>query len=121
MNHYSTLSTSSVVTPNQQQQQEEEDSKIVIDSKDKVSLPSPEPFVTLYEWLIFSWISPLIEKGKIKKLGYRDIWSLPFEMSSVGIRETSPGSKKYGTYFSLSPSLRECLKKGDFKELTQDV
>ncbi|GAA6016442.1 hypothetical protein JCM11491_002414 [Sporobolomyces phaffii] len=64
-----------------------------VDSKDKVYLPSPEPRVTLFQWVVFSWIGPLIAKGKAKKLGYGDVWQLPFEMSSVGIRETSPGKR----------------------------
>ncbi|GAA5937761.1 uncharacterized protein JCM15063_002109 [Sporobolomyces koalae] len=71
----------------------EGDSVEVIDSKDKVHLPSPEPHVTLFEWVVFSWIGPLIAKGKSKKLGYSDVWQLPFEMSSVGIRATSPGKR----------------------------
>jgi hypothetical protein len=66
-----------------------------LDSLDRVYLESPEPSVSLYEWLIFSWIGPLIEKGQSKKLGYRDLWKLPFEMSSKGIRKTkNPGSSR---------------------------
>ncbi|GAA6059991.1 hypothetical protein JCM10212_001149 [Sporobolomyces blumeae] len=63
------------------------------DSKDKVYLPSPEPQVSLFQWIVFSWIGPLIQKGRTKKLGYGDVWQLPFEMSSVGIRDTSPGKR----------------------------
>jgi len=80
---------------------EEEDSEAPsMDSKDRVSLPSPEPQVTLFQWVVFSWIGPLIALGKSKKLGFRDVWKLPFEMSSEGIRVTSPGKR-----FSLSLSL----------------
>jgi len=73
-----------------------------MDSKDRVSLPSPEPQVTLFQWVVFSWIGPLIALGKSKKLGYRDVWKLPFEMSSEGIRVTSPGKR---LVFPLSLSL----------------
>lgn len=74
------------------------------DSKDKVVLASPEPHVTLFEWIVFSWIGPLIEKGRRKKLGYGDVWQLPFEMSSEGIRETSPGKRLVHNRHHLSSS-----------------
>ncbi|GAA5957716.1 hypothetical protein JCM3765_003743 [Sporobolomyces pararoseus] len=103
MNDHSSSSNSSTIPTQgqrregEEEEEEEQGSKVLTTTtttKDKVILPSPEPFVTLYEWLIFSWISPLIRKGENKKLSYGDIWSLPFEMSSIGIRETSPASTK---------------------------
>ncbi|CEQ40039.1 SPOSA6832_01630 [Sporobolomyces salmonicolor] len=63
------------------------------DSKETVHLPSPESEVTLGSWIIFSWIGPLIDLGKKKRLGYGDVWSLPYEMSLEGTRATSPGRK----------------------------
>ncbi|GAA5873644.1 hypothetical protein JCM1840_002987 [Sporobolomyces johnsonii] len=63
------------------------------DSKETVHLPSPEPEVTLGSWIIFSWIGPLIDLGKKKRLGYGDVWKLPYEMSLEGTRATSPGQK----------------------------
>ncbi|GAA5886210.1 hypothetical protein JCM16303_004461 [Sporobolomyces ruberrimus] len=71
----------------------EEQQEPLLDSESKVTLPSPEPHVSLFEWISFSWISPLIKQGQVKKMGYGDVWSLPREMSSRGIRETSPGER----------------------------
>ncbi|GAA5902673.1 uncharacterized protein JCM6883_007204 [Sporobolomyces salmoneus] len=87
---YSSLPTEE---PLSQAEAEQDEDSIPVDSKDRVTIPSPEPHVTLFEWIVFSWIGPLIKKGQSKKLGYKDVWDLPFEMSSRGIRETSPGKR----------------------------
>lgn len=88
-----TSSPEEVAEGQEEEEEEEEAPSMVVDSKDRVSLPSPEPQVTLFQWVVFSWIGPLIALGKTKKLGYRDVWKLPFEMSSEGIRVTSPGKR----------------------------
>ncbi|GAA5820282.1 hypothetical protein JCM11251_005555 [Rhodosporidiobolus azoricus] len=56
------------------------------DTKDEIVLESPESKVTLGSWVIFSWVGGLIERGKQAKLGYRDVWRLPFTMQSVGVK-----------------------------------
>ncbi|KAJ7590252.1 multidrug resistance-associated ABC transporter [Mycena floridula] len=43
---------------------------------------SPEDYTTLWQWIIFSWIYPLIEKGRDKTLGDKDIWPLSITMQS---------------------------------------
>ncbi|GAA5917290.1 hypothetical protein JCM6882_004151 [Rhodosporidiobolus microsporus] len=61
----------------------------VDDAKDVIVLDSPEQAVTLGSWVIFSWVGGLIERGKKAKLGYRDVWRLPFTMQSVGVKASS--------------------------------
>ncbi|GAA6013875.1 hypothetical protein JCM10207_008220 [Rhodosporidiobolus poonsookiae] len=55
------------------------------DAKDEIVLDSPEHEVTLGSWLVFRWVSALVERGKENKLGYRDVWRLPETMQSSGV------------------------------------
>ncbi|KAJ7592171.1 hypothetical protein C8J56DRAFT_932695 [Mycena floridula] len=43
---------------------------------------SPEDYTTLWQWMIFSWVYPLIEKGRDTTLGGKDVWPLSITMQS---------------------------------------
>ncbi|KAK4706065.1 hypothetical protein P7C70_g135, partial [Phenoliferia sp. Uapishka_3] len=65
------------------------------EAKNRITLPSPEPTVTVLSWFTFSWVAPLIEKGNQKgRLEYRDVWALPGTMSSLGVRTSSRATKR---------------------------
>ncbi|KAM0747040.1 P-loop containing nucleoside triphosphate hydrolase protein [Meredithblackwellia eburnea MCA 4105] len=66
-------------------------SEIVMESsiEARVTAPSPEPYVSLFAWISFSWVSPLIKAGSEKKLGYEDVWKLQSTMASENVRESA--------------------------------
>ncbi|KIK63814.1 hypothetical protein GYMLUDRAFT_40900 [Collybiopsis luxurians FD-317 M1] len=37
---------------------------------------SPEDYTTLFSWITFTWVYPLIKKGKVTTLDEKDVWSL---------------------------------------------
>jgi hypothetical protein len=55
------------------------------DDQDAITLPSPEGDVTLFSWIIFSWVRPIMELGQKARLDYADVWKLPSNMSSEGV------------------------------------
>ncbi|KAM0786024.1 hypothetical protein ACM66B_006839 [Microbotryomycetes sp. NB124-2] len=57
------------------------------DEKDAITMRSPEEDVTLGEWIVFSWVAPIIKRGQEHKLGYADVWQLPSTMSASDVRE----------------------------------
>ncbi|KAI8051599.1 hypothetical protein BDF22DRAFT_777181 [Syncephalis plumigaleata] len=48
-------------------------------------LMSLEISASLYEWMSFSWISPLMTKGAKRTLGSSDLWELPYDDQAVAI------------------------------------
>ncbi|KAK4048522.1 hypothetical protein OIV83_004690 [Microbotryomycetes sp. JL201] len=59
----------------------------VKDDKDIITMRSPEENVTLGEWIVFSWVAPIIKRGQQHKLGYADVWQLPNTMSARDVRK----------------------------------
>ncbi|KAJ7062906.1 hypothetical protein C8F01DRAFT_986153 [Mycena amicta] len=43
---------------------------------------SPEDYVTLYQWITFSWVYPLVKKGTYTTLNEKDVWSMSPTMQS---------------------------------------
>lgn len=56
------------------------------EDKESIVLPSPEGDVTLASWIVFAWVSAIIRQGQKAKLGYSDVWMLPSNMASEGVR-----------------------------------
>ena len=57
--------------------------------KNEIHLESPEESVTLGAWIIFSWVGPLIRKASKARLNYADVWLLPSNMASEGVRRSA--------------------------------
>ncbi|KAG9087260.1 hypothetical protein FRC07_012868, partial [Ceratobasidium sp. 392] len=49
-----------------------------VDAKGR--LPALEDYCTLFEWITFSWVSPLIAMGASKALEEKDVWQLSRQM-----------------------------------------
>ncbi|KAJ7080949.1 multidrug resistance-associated ABC transporter [Mycena belliarum] len=46
---------------------------------------SPEPYTSLYAWITFTWIYPLIKKGTHTTLSDSDVWPLPPNLQSRAV------------------------------------
>ncbi|KJA19718.1 hypothetical protein HYPSUDRAFT_1094370 [Hypholoma sublateritium FD-334 SS-4] len=53
-----------------------------VNSKDIGSSVSPEDYCTLFDWVTFRWINPLIRLGKNTTLHEKDVWELSPTMQS---------------------------------------
>lgn len=65
------------------------DKDLIVHSKNEIHLESPEETVTLAAWIVFSWVGPLIQKASKARLNYADVWSLPSNMASEGVRRSA--------------------------------
>jgi len=52
-------------------------------------MPSPERTVTLGNWLVFAWVSPMMALASKRKLQYPDVWILPPVSQAEGIYRAS--------------------------------
>lgn len=39
---------------------------------------SPEDYTSLFGWVTFSWVYPLVKKGRVTDLKEDDVWNLSF-------------------------------------------
>lgn len=51
------------------------------------ALRSPEDNLTLWQFVTFSWMSPLITLGSTRQLNEEDVWSLSFEFQHKALHE----------------------------------
>ncbi|KAF9255059.1 multidrug resistance-associated ABC transporter [Marasmius fiardii PR-910] len=65
---------------------------------------SPEDYTTLYGWISFSWVYPLVSLGKRSTLNESDVWNLSPTFQSRPVFE-----KFYGTTTDLSGKRRTLL------------
>ncbi|KAG8933322.1 hypothetical protein FRC02_012140 [Tulasnella sp. 418] len=52
------------------------------DEEEVKAPPAPEDYTTLWGWISFSWVSPLIERGTIRDLNENDVPDLSFSIQS---------------------------------------
>jgi hypothetical protein len=58
---------------------------------------SPENYTTLWGWLFFGWVTPLLDRGKEKKLGEKDVWLMSPTMQSRVLFERFTALKPHAT------------------------
>ncbi|QRW13623.1 ABC transporter transmembrane region [Ceratobasidium sp. AG-Ba] len=73
---------------------------------------SPEDFTTLWGWITFSWVEPLLRRGSSKELEESDVWRLsstlrskPLFTAFSSIKSPSLPSSSWGTTWTLATHL----------------
>ncbi|KAG9123240.1 hypothetical protein FRC07_000064, partial [Ceratobasidium sp. 392] len=73
---------------------------------------SPEDFTTLWGWITFSWVEPLLKRGSAKDLEESDVWRLsstlrskPLFTAFSSIKSPSLPSSSWGTTWTLATHL----------------
>jgi hypothetical protein len=67
------------------------------------SPPTPEDYTTLYGWLSFAWVSPLVAAGTSTTLNEKDVWALsPTLQSAALFRKLVALRAKFGSWTGVS-------------------
>jgi hypothetical protein len=67
------------------------------------SPPTPEDYTTLYGWLSFAWVSPLVASGTSTTLNEKDVWALsPTLQSAALFRKLVALRAKFGSWTGVS-------------------